>query len=101
MSMIRVDYANARAQAKKLQAAADDCDQVVRQLKGTLSHIPGEWDGAAASAFSAGVQKRISEISGLADNIRSMAVHIRINQSATDVATKPVFISGADENDTL
>lgn len=125
MSMIRVDYANARAQAKKLQAAADDCDQVVRQLEGTLSHIPGEWDGAAASAFSAGVQKRLSEISGLADNIRSMAVHIRrvadeleeterrlknqvvqsenirINQSATDVVTKPVFISGADENDTL
>ena len=27
--------------------------------------------------------------------------NIRINQSATDVVTKPVFISGADENDTL
>lgn len=77
MSTIRVDYANARAQAKKLQAAADDCDQVVRQLKGTLSHIPSEWDGAAADAFSTGVQKRISEISSLAANTRSLAAQIR------------------------
>ncbi len=125
MSTIRVDYDNARAQAKKLQAAADDCDCVVRQLKGTLGCIPGEWDGAAAEAFSTGVQKRISEISGLAADTRSLAAQIRraadeleetehrlkdqmaqseklqikgsIKAAASEVVTKPVFISGKDD----
>ena len=33
MSLIRVDYDNARRQAQKLQAAADECDEIIRKLK--------------------------------------------------------------------
>ena len=33
MSLSRVDYDNARRQAQKLQAAADECDEIIRKLK--------------------------------------------------------------------
>lgn len=44
MSMIHVDYDNARRQAQKLQAAADECDEIVRKLKARMGQVPNYWE---------------------------------------------------------
>lgn len=77
MSMIRVDYDNARRQAQKLQAAADNCDEVVRKLKVRMGQLPNYWEGESAEAFISSVQERIREIQSIKGNIETVAVHIR------------------------
>ena len=62
MGSIRVDYANARAQAKKLQTIASDCNEVVRQLNTAIGNVPSCWDGESADAFVLSVQARIREV---------------------------------------
>lgn len=77
MSMIRVDYDNARRQAQKLQAATDECDDVVRKLKTHMGQLSNYWEGEAAEAFFNSVQARIYEIQSIKENIEMVAVHIR------------------------
>lgn len=77
MSMIRVDYDNARRQAQKLQAAADDCDEVVRKLKAHMGQLSNYWEGESAEAFINSVQTRIRELQSIKGNIETVAVHIR------------------------
>ena len=76
MGTIRVDYANARAQAKKLQAVASDCDDVVRQLNNAISNVPNCWDGESADAFVLSVQARIKEVRQIGSNAASVATQI-------------------------
>lgn len=77
MGSIRVDYANARAQAKKLQAVASDCDDVVRQLNNAINSVPNCWDGESADAFVLSVQARIKEVRKIGSNAASVAAQIR------------------------
>ena len=45
MSMIRVDYDNARAQAKKLDSTIADCETAIQHLKTVIAKIPPCWEG--------------------------------------------------------
>lgn len=77
MSMIRVDYNNARLQAKKLYAAVSDCEIAIQRLQSVLSKVPYCWEGDAANVFIMAVQKRIREIQKIRDQAEQMAVLIR------------------------
>ena len=74
MSMIRVDYDNARRQAQKLQDAADDCDLAIRKLRLGTGQLSDFWEGASAETFTAAVQVQIAKIKS---SLESIALHIR------------------------
>lgn len=77
MSMIRVDYSNARAQAKKLDSAVAECETVIRNLNTVVSKLPSCWEGGAANAFLSVTQKRVREIKEIRDRAEQMAALIR------------------------
>lgn len=77
MSMIRVDYSNARAQAKKLDSAVAECETVIRNLNTVVSKLPSCWEGGAANAFLSVTQKRVREIKEIRDRAEKMAALIR------------------------
>ena len=77
LSLIHVDYDNARRQAQKLQAAADECDEIVRKLKARMGQVPNYWEGESAEAFINSAQARIREIQSMKGNIETVAAHIR------------------------
>ena len=77
MSMIRVDYDNAQAQAKKLDSTIADCEIAIQRLKMVIAKIPPCWEGDAASIFLIAMQKRIQEIQRIRDRAEQMAILIR------------------------
>lgn len=77
MSTIRVDYSNARAQAKKLQTVASDCNEVVRHLNSAINNVPNYWDGSSADAFILSVQSRIKDIKKISNDASILAAQIR------------------------
>ena len=77
MSTIRVDYVNARTQAKKLQSAASECEDVVRNLRSLMNRTSACWEGAAADAFLLALQKRIQEVQKIHDRANGLASQIR------------------------
>lgn len=77
MSTIRVDYVNARTQAKKLQSAASECEDVVRNLRSLMDRTSSCWEGAAADAFLLALQKRIQEVQKIRDRASGLASQIR------------------------
>lgn len=77
MSTIRVDYVNARTQAKKLQSAASECEDVVRNLRSLMDRTSTYWEGVAADTFRLALQKRIQEVQKIRDQSEQMAVLIR------------------------
>lgn len=77
MSTIRVNYANARAQARKLQKVSSDCDEVVRNLKRALQEVNDCWEGQAADAFCLVLQQRINEVRTIGDEAERLAAQIR------------------------
>lgn len=77
MSMIRVDYDNARTQAKNLDSTIADCEIAIRWLKTALARIPSCWEGDAANIFMEAIQKRIQEIQQIRDRAEQLARLIR------------------------
>ena len=77
MSMIRVDYDNARMQAKKLNSTVADCEIAIQRLKTALAKVPPCWEGGAASVFLVATQKRIQEIQRIRDRAEQLARLIR------------------------
>ena len=77
MSMIRVDYGNARQQARKLQTAADNCGEVIRKLQTAVRQLPDSWEGASAEAFLEASRQQIAEIRATQERLEAVAAHIR------------------------
>jgi len=77
MSFIRVDYANARSQAKKLRQASEDCETTIRKLNQLAGQVPDCWEGASAEAFLVAVRRRITELNDLRENFLSVSNHIQ------------------------
>lgn len=76
MGTIHVDYANAKAQAKKLHEIASNCDEVIRQLRTAINDVPQYWVGVSADAFVLSVQARIREITSVKDRAAATATQI-------------------------
>lgn len=98
MSEIRIDYSNARQQARKLQEAAAQCEDAIRELRRAESEIPSCWTGEAATAYLQGLEKRIEEISrirrqadDLADMIRTTAARFEEAERRTKEAIAAAF----------
>lgn len=77
MSMIRVDYSNARAQAKKLDSAVAECETTIQRLNTVLTKVPACWEGDSASVFLVATQKRIQEVNKIRDRAEQIAALIR------------------------
>lgn len=77
MSLIHIDYDNARAQARRLQEAADDCAAAERALQKELSNLPGYWSGEAADACAAVLGTRIQELQSMRRDAENLASTIR------------------------
>ena len=77
MSTIRVDYDNARAQAKQLKRAAAKCDEIVRQLQLSSKGIPDYWEGASSVAFQAVMNERVAGIRKIGKRAEALAEQIR------------------------
>lgn len=77
MSRIRMDYDDARMQAKKLQAAADRCDEVARGLRSGMGQLPNCWEGASADTFALVIQKQISDMQTMRQRLGAVADHIQ------------------------
>lgn len=77
MSMIRVDYSNARVQAKKIDSAVVQCEVAIQRLNNVLTKVQTCWEGEAASIFLYSMQKRIQEIKTIRDRAEQTAALIR------------------------
>ena len=77
MGAIRVNYANARAQARKLQKVSSDCDDIVQNLRKALQEVAACWEGQAADAFCLLLQQRINEVQSIGNTAEQLARQIR------------------------
>lgn len=77
MSVIHVDYTNARAQARKLDQAANECADIVRNLTTTLNIVSSYWSGDAAEAYKAEIRNEINRLKSTQSELQSVASTIR------------------------
>ncbi len=77
MSTIYVDYDSARRQVKKLLLAAENCDEIIRNVNTQLKQLPNYWEGASADTFREILQQEIREIQNMKETITSVAHHIQ------------------------
>lgn len=73
MSMIRVNYDNARAQARQLEQSEQECGRIVQGLQTLQRQLAELWEGEAAQALA----KRIQAARGIQDEIGRAAAMIR------------------------
>lgn len=77
MATIRVNYAQARACAKKLSNASDECGQMIKRINTVVNGIPASWSGEAATAFSAELQNWRKENKAIEKELDQLAALIR------------------------
>lgn len=77
MSIIRVDYANARNQARKLQRASEDCETIIKQFDQLVAQVPNCWEGVSADAFIVALKRQMMELRVLKEEYSSLGSHIR------------------------
>ena len=71
MSLIRIDYENARAQARQLEQSEQQCSQALRQ------QLAGVWAGEAADTYDQAAERRLREIRKIQDELSRLANTIR------------------------
>ena len=77
MSMIRVNYDNARAQARQLEQSEQECARIVQGLQTLQRQLAELWEGEAAQAYAQALAKRIQAARGIQDEIGRLAAMIR------------------------
>ena len=77
MSMIRVNYDNARAQARQLEQSEQECGRIVQGLQTLQRQLAELWEGEAAQAYAQALAKRIQAARGIQDEIGRAAAMIR------------------------
>lgn len=77
MSLIRVDYENARAQARRLEQSGQQCSQIARELLALQRQLAGVWTGEAADAYDQVIAQRLREIRKIQDEASRIAWTIR------------------------
>ena len=51
MSLIRIDYENARAQARQLEQSEQQCSQIAQSIQALRQQLAGVWAGEAADTY--------------------------------------------------
>lgn len=77
MGEIRVNYANARRQARRLRGAAEDCREIISHLKGVGGELPGCWTGDAANTYMLEIDERATDISKIQSDLSELAMIIQ------------------------
>ena len=78
MGLISIDYYNAVRQAKKLQNAAEQCDDAVNAANKVCSEIEQNWSGEAAEAFKLKINEWKKENIQIAEELRDVAQLIKM-----------------------
>ncbi len=74
--MIKVNYEQTRAAARKLNSAASECSRMANKVNQINSIIPACWEGSAASTFSAELTEWVRETSAIQSELVSLASDI-------------------------
>lgn len=77
MAFIQVDYDNAIAQAKKLEAAADYCGEVSGTIRSQEGDSERYWKGRAGDAMRGKMEETAKELEAVKGQLRSAAAAIR------------------------
>lgn len=77
MAFIQVDYDNAIAQAKKLEAAADHCSEVSRTISSQGGDSERYWRGRAGDAMRIKMEETAKELEAVKGQLQSTAAAIR------------------------
>jgi WXG100 family type VII secretion target len=70
---ITIDYDKAYGEAKRLAAAAKECESAIAESKRVLSALPSCWEGAAAGAFIASGEAWNKEMQSVRDELLSVS----------------------------
>lgn len=77
MGLISIDYADALAQAKKLQYAAEQCEEAERAANKVYAEVCDNWSGEAAEAFKAKIDEWKTENNRIKDEISNVSQLIK------------------------
>ena len=77
MSLIRIDYENARAQARQLEQGEQQCGQIAQGMLALRQQLAGVWTGEAADAYDQVIAQRLREIGKIQDEMSRIARTIR------------------------
>ena len=58
MSLIRIDYENARAQARQLEQSEQQCSQIAQSIQALRQQLAGVWAGEAADTYDQAAERR-------------------------------------------
>ena len=74
---ISIDYAQLMAQAKRLEEAADTCDEGTVRLRSRINDISGYWKGEAADAMYLKLVELYKQNIALQQELRDAAAQVR------------------------
>jgi len=77
MSLIRIDYENARAQARQLERGEQQCRQIAQKILAIRQQLAEVWIGEAADAYDQTIAQRLREIGKIQDEMLRIARTIR------------------------
>ena len=77
MSLIRIDYENARAQARQLEQSEQQCSQIAQSIQALRQQLAGVWAGEAADTYDQAAERRLREIRKIQDELQRLAHTIR------------------------
>ena len=83
MSLIRIDYENARAQARQLEQSEQQCSQIAQSIQALRQQLAGVWAGEAADTYDQAAERRLRELSRLAHTIRKAADEFEAAEART------------------
>ena len=74
MSLIRIDYENARAQARQLEQSEQQCSQIAQSIQALRQQLAGVWAG---DTYDQAAERRLREIRKIQDELSRLAHTIR------------------------
>ena len=77
MAFIQLDYLNAIAQAKKLEAAADRCGEALKTLRSQAGSSEQFWQGNSGKAMRAKMAETANQLSAAQSELLAIAATIR------------------------
>lgn len=90
---IQIDYDNARANAKKLQSAADVCAAAARSMQSSAEGISGFWRGGAANLFTQMAKQWGANTYAIEKELDTLAA--QITKAANDMEQKEKELAAA------
>ncbi len=92
MGFVQVDYDNAIAQAKRLDAAADQCGEAFREISLQSGRSERFWQGNSGNAMRAKMAESVRELQRIQGDLRKTAALIR--KAAEELRRKDKKLSG-------